>query len=305
MPVIGHAQAYPAKSIRLVVPFATGGLVDASARVMAESLSRRLGQQVYVENRPGAGGSTGTAHVAAAEGDGYTLLLSPESGFLLSPHIYKNLPYHPTNDFAPVGKFGVTTLLLVAKAESGIKTVADVIARAKTAKGLTYGSAGAGSNTHVMVEMLKQITDTNLIHVPYKGGAPAITDLLGGQIDLVSTTPATAAPFIKSGRLVGIAVATTQRTSALPDVPTFIESGANFSYNSWLGIFAPAKTPAAIVARLNSELNAVVGLPEVREKLLGMGATGTTSAPDAFAQEIKRDLERYGPMIKKANVTAA
>jgi tripartite-type tricarboxylate transporter receptor subunit TctC len=305
VPFGAHAQAaYPSKPIKLVVPFAPGAVTDGSARLLAERLAQSLGQPVVVDNRPGAGGNTGTGFVAQAEPDGYTILLAPDSNMVIAPHLYKNLPYDPLKDLVPVAKFGVTSLLLVTNASSGIHTVADLVDAAKKKPGgLNYGTSGAGTNTHVVVEMLKQATGAHLTHVPYKGGSPAIADLLGGQIDFVSSTPASTMQTIKVGKLVGVAVTTLQRSSALPDVPTLIESGVNLSYNSWLGIFAPARTPAAIVQRLNSQINAAMGVPEVREKLTQMGVTANVSETGVFREEIARDLQRYGPIIRKANIT--
>lgn len=302
-----HAQpSFPDKPMRLIVPFSPGGITDASGRVIAEALSRRLGQQMIVDNRPGASGNIGSQQAALADADGHTLLLVPDSNMLIAPHVYKNLPFDPLKDFVPVAKVGDTALVMLANPAGPIKTLRDVMSLAKSQSGgLPYGTSGIGGNTHIVGELFKQRTGSELLHVPYKGGGPAMSDLMGGQIPLVITAVAGAIPHIKSGKLLPVAVPSTQRSESLPNVPTFIESGlADFFYNSWIGIFAPAKTPKAIVSRLNSELNAVVTTPDVRARLNGMGIVATTSAPEPFAAEMKRDLERYGPIIKKAGITA-
>lgn len=302
-----HAQSpYPNKPVRLIVPFSPGGITDASGRVVAEALSRRLGQQVIVDNRAGASGNIGSQQAALAEPDGYTLLLVPDSNILISPHVYKNLPYDPVKDFVPVAKVGDTALIMVANPAGPIKSLRDVVALAKTQSGgLSYGTSGVGSNSHIVGELFKQRTGANLVHIPYKGGGPAMSDLIGGQLPLVVTAVAGAIPHIKSGKLVPIAVPTTQRSQSLPDVPTFIESGIpEFVYNSWIGLFVPAKTSNPIVERLNKELNAVVTTPEVKERLNGMGIVATVSSSERFAEEIKRDIERYGPIIRRAGITA-
>ena len=300
-----QAQPYPTKPIRLIVPFSPGGITDSCGRVVAEHLSRRLGQQIIVDNRAGASGNIGSQQAALADADGYTLLLVPDSNMLISPHVYKNLPYDPLKDFMPVGKVGDTALVMVAN-PSGPKTLKEVSALARTQSGgLSYGTSGIGSNSHIVGELFKQRTGTNLVHVPYKGGGPAMSDLIGNQIPLVVTAVAGAVPHIKSGKLVAIAVPTPQRSASLPDVPTFIESGVpDFVYNSWIGLFVPIKTPKAILARLNAELNAMLQVPEARDRLNGMGIVATQSQPEVFAEEIRRDLERYGPIIRKAGISA-
>jgi tripartite-type tricarboxylate transporter receptor subunit TctC len=302
-----YAQStYPSKAIRLVVPYSAGGQGDTVGRLIAERLSRNLGQQVFVDNRVGASGNIGARFVAQADPDGYTLLLVPESNMLISPYVYKDPPFDPIKDFVPVGKVGETGLVLVAHPGAGIKTVADVVSAAKLQRGgLSYGTAGVGTNAHFVAELLKQRTGANLVHVPYKGGAPAMADVMGGQIPLVVTAVASAIGQIRSGKVVPIAVTMTQRSTSLPDVPTFVESGmADLFYNPWLGVFAPAKTSRAVVERLNTELNAVMSMPEIRAKFGEMGLAATTSVAEAFTGELHRDIERYGPIIKKAGITA-
>ena len=306
-PVIALAQAaYPAKPIRLVVPFTPGGVTDTSGRLVAEQLSRRLGQQVIVDNKPGASGNIGTQLAATAEPDGYTLLLGFDGTMVINPHVFAKVPFDTVRDFAPVGKIGDAILILVANPNFAAKTVKEMIALSKTqAGGLSYGTSGTGGTPHIAGELLKQRTGANLVHVPYKGGGQAITDVLGGSIPLVYTAIAGANQHVRAGKLTGLAVSSAQRSSSLPDVPTFIESGVpDFEINSWVGILAPAKTPRAIVLRLNTELNAVLADPEVRTKLEALGIGATPGSPEQFGDEIRRDLARYGQVVKAAGIKA-
>ncbi|MFC5498928.1 Bug family tripartite tricarboxylate transporter substrate binding protein [Caenimonas terrae] len=306
-PALALAQAaYPAKPIRLIVPFTPGGVTDTSGRLVAEQLSRRLGQQVIVDNRPGASGNIGTQMVAAAEPDGYTLLLGFDGTMVINPHVFEKVPFNTVRDFAPVGKIGDAVLILVANPAFPARNVKDMIALSKTqAGGLSFGTSGTGGTPHIAGELLKQRTGANLVHVPYKGGGQALTDVLGNNIPLVYTAIASAVQYVKSGKLVGLAVSSAQRSASLPDVPTFIESGIpDFEINSWVGILAPAKTPRAVVQRLNTELNAVLADPEVRERLNQLGIGATPGSPEKFGEEIKRDLARYGPVVKAAGIKA-
>jgi tripartite-type tricarboxylate transporter receptor subunit TctC len=300
---------YPTKPIRLVVPFTPGGVTDTSGRLIAEQLSKRLGQQVIVDNRPGASGNIGTQQVAAAEPDGYTLVLGFDGTLVINPHVFEKVPFNTTRDFAPVGKIGDAILILVANPAVAATTLKDVVALSKwQAGGLSYGTSGTGGTPHIAGELLKLRTGANLVHVPYKGGGQAMTDVLGGTIPLVYTAVAGAHSHVKSGKLRGIAVSSAQRSRSLPDVPTFIESGitgtADFEINSWVGLLAPAKTPRAIIDKLNAELNAVLNDVEVREKLNIMGISATPGTTDQFGEEIKRDLARYGQVVKSAGIKA-
>lgn len=306
-PAIATAQsAYPAKPIRLVVPFTPGGVTDTSGRLIAEQLSKRLGQQVIVDNKPGASGNIGTQLVATAEPDGYTLLLGFDGTMVINPHVFQKVPFDTVKDFAPVGKIGDAILILVANPAFPAKTLKDAITLSKTqAGGLSYGTSGTGGTPHIAGELLKQRTGANLVHVPYKGGGQAITDVLGGSIPLVYTAIAGANQHVRSGKLVGLGVSSGQRSSSLPDVPTFIESGvADFEINSWVGILAPAKTPRAVIARLSTELNLVLADPEVRERLNALGIGATPGTPEKFGEEIRRDLARYGQVVKAAGIKA-
>ena len=299
-----QAQAYPVKPIRLVVPFTTGGVTDTSGRLIAEQLSKRLGQQVTVDNKPGASGNIGTQLVASAEPDGYTLLLGFDGTLVINPHVFAKTGFDTLKDFAPVGKIGDAMLILVASPNFPAKTLKDVIALSKSqAGGLSYGTSGTGGTPHIAGELLRQRTGANLVHVPYKGGGQAMTDVMGGSIPLVYTAVAGAVPLVKSGKLHPVAVSSGRRASSLPDVQTFIENGVtDFEVNSWVGLLAPAKTPRALIARLNTELNAVLNDPEVRERLNTLGIAATPGSPERFGDEMGRDLTRYGQVVKAAGI---
>jgi tripartite-type tricarboxylate transporter receptor subunit TctC len=301
------AQApYPNKPIRLVVPFTPGGVTDTSGRLIAEQLSKRLGQQVIVDNKPGASGNIGTQQVAAATPDGYTLVLGFDGTLVINPHVFDKIPFDTLKDFAPIGKIGDAVLILVAHPAVAAKTLSEVIALSKSQPGgLSYGTSGTGGTPHIAGEQLKLRTGANLVHVPYKGGGQALTDVLGGNIPLVYTAVAGAQGHVKAGKLKAIAVSSAQRSKSLPDVPTFIESGvADFEVSSWVGLLAPAKTPKAIVDRLNLELNAVLNDPEVREKLNLMGIAATPGTAEKFGDDMKKELARYGPVVKAAGIKA-
>jgi tripartite-type tricarboxylate transporter receptor subunit TctC len=261
---------------------------------------------VIVDNKPGASGNIGTQQVAAAEGDGYTLLLGFDGTLVINPHVFPKTGFDTLKDFAPIGKIGDAVLILVANPSFPAKNLKDLIALSKTqAGGLSYGTSGTGGTPHIAGELLRQRTGANLVHVPYKGGGQALTDVLGGNIPLVYTAIAGAIPHVKSGKLLPIAVSSSKRASSLPDVATFIENGvSDFEASSWVALLAPAKTPRAIVTRLNTELNAVLNDPEVRERLNGMGITAAPGTPESFGAELSRDLSKYGPVVKAAGIKA-
>lgn len=298
-------DTYPSKPIRLVVPFTPGGVTDSSGRLIADFLGKRLGQQIVVENKPGASGNIGTAQVVAAVPDGYTLLLAFDGTMVINPHVFAKVPFDTLKDFAPIGRIGSATLILVAHPEVPVKSLQDLIALSKT-KPLAYGTSGIGGTPHIAGEMLAQRTGGRLEHVPYKGGGQAMTDVMGGSIPLVYTAVAGAQGHVKSGKLKAIAVSGARRSSSLPDVPTFIESGlpslSDFVVDSWVGLLAPAGTPAAVLARLNSELNAVLNDPAVRERLAVLGIDPTPGTSEQFRQQMQKDLVAYGAIVKAANI---
>lgn len=300
-----HAQGgYPSKPIRLIVPFATGGVSDTSARIVAEKLGQQLGQQVVVDNKPGAAGNIGTQMVAAAEPDGYTLLLGYDGTLVINPNVYAKVPFDPVKDLTPVGKIGDAVLIVVVNPKLGATNLAELQAVAKsTPGGLSFGSAGTGSTTHLAGEMLHQRTGMPLTHVPYKGGGQAMGDLVGGTLPMLYTAVAGAMPFIKGNQIRPIAVSSRQRVPSLPDVPTFIEAGLkDFEFNSWVSLMAPARTPKPVIDKLNQALNKVLTAPEMRERLSMLGIVATPGTPQDHAQEIVRDLEKNKAVVKTAAI---
>ena len=301
------AQAdFPDKPIRLIVPFAPGGVTDTSGRVVAEALGKRLGQPIVVENKAGASGNIGTQQAAAAAPDGYTLVLGFDGTLVINPHVFANFPIDVMTDLAPVGMIGDATLIIVAHPSFPAKTVQDLIAYSKKqANGVSYGTSGVGGTPHIGGELLKLRTGANLTHIPYKGGGPAMTDALGGNIPLVYTAVAGAVQHVKQGRLVAIAVSSASRSPSLPDVPTFIESGVpDFEVTSWVAVLAPAKTPRAVVEKLNRELNATLADPAIVDKLATLGIVATPGSPEALSERMRADLAKYGKVVKAANIRA-
>lgn len=298
-------DGFPNKPIRLVVPFTPGGVTDTSARVIAEYLGQRLGQNVIVDNKPGASGNIGTALVKSAAPDGYTLVLGFDGTMVINPHVFPRLPFDTLKDFTPIGKIGDATLILVAHPDTPVKNLADVIALSKsTPGGLSFGTSGTGGTPHIAGELLKMQTGAKLVHVPYKGGGQAMTDVVGGTIPLVYTAVAGAHGFVKSGKLRAVAVSSAKRSSALPDVPTFIESGVpDFVVNSWVGLLAPLNLPPVIASRLNTDLNAVLNDPAVRERLRVLGIDATPGSAEQFREEMRRDLARYSAVVKAAGIS--
>jgi len=299
------SQAYPAKPVRIIVPFAPGGVTDNSARVIAEPLAARLGQQVIIENRPGASGNIGTQLVAQSAPDGHTLVLGFDGTMVINPHVFAKIPFDTLRDFAPVTKLGDAALILVSHPVLPAKNLAGFIAFAKRSKSATfpYGTSGTGGTPHLAGEMLKQRTGIALEHIPYKGGGQAIIDVLGGQIPLVFTAIATSQQFVKSGKLVGLGVPGAKRSAALPNVPTFIESGqAGFDVTSWVSVLAPAKTPRPIVEKLQRELAAVLQTDTVRDRYGTLGIEPVGNTPEQFTEQIRADLVRWEKVVKAANI---
>ncbi|MEO5672644.1 MAG: tripartite tricarboxylate transporter substrate binding protein [Ramlibacter sp.] len=304
-PLTAAAQdAWPTRPIRLVVPFTPGGVTDTSARVIAEFLGRRLGQQVVVDNKPGASGNIGMALVKDAPADGYTLVLGFDGTMVINPHVFARLPFDPLKDFTPIGKIGNAALILVANPNAPVKSLADLVGASRsTPGGLSFGTSGTGGTPHIAGELLKMRTGANLTHVPYKGGGQALTDVVGGSIPLVYTAVAGAHGFVKSGKLIALGVSSARRSSALPDVPTFIEAGVpDFVVDSWVALLAPAGLPQALAVRLNTELNAVLGDADAREKLRTLGIEATPGSAAQFRDEMARDLARYGQVVKTAGI---
>jgi tripartite-type tricarboxylate transporter receptor subunit TctC len=303
---VGHAQVYPVKPIRLIVPYPSGGGTDFYARTVGAQLSGQLGQQIVVENRPGAATIIGAEAVAKSPADGYTLLLGDTATFSVNPSLYKKLPYDPQKDFAPVSLTGRFALLLVTnpgKLKAG--SVKDLIAEAKQAPGkIDYASPGPGSPHHLAMEMFKQRTGAQFMHVPYKGAGPAIQDLLGGQIPLMFLDLAAGGPQIRAGKLKALAVASDKRIAALPDLPTVSESGVSgFEAWAWQALAVPAATPKDIVARLNAEFRKAVAAPDVRQKLVDAGIDPLQSSPEEAGAYMRSETVKWSKVISDGKIS--
>ena len=299
-----QAQDFPNRAIRLVVPFAAGGVTDTSGRTVADRLSARLGHQVVVENRPGASGNIGTEQVAKSAPDGYTLVLGFDGTIVINPHVFPKIPFDSVRDFAPITKLGDATLIVVAHPSLPVKNMTELIAYSRTKPNtLSYGTSGTGGTPHLAGEMLKQRHGLDWTHIPYKGGGQAIIDVIAGQVPLVYTAVASSQQHVKSGKLRALGVSSAKRSSSLPDVPTFVESGlADFIVDSWVGILAPAKTPRAIVDRLNKETVAVLAEPAIRERYSVLGIEPVGNTPEQFAAQIRDDLARWEKVVKQAGI---
>ena len=297
-----HAQAWPTKPIRFIVPFAAGGVADVIARAVTPKLAEALGQPIVIENRGGAGGTLGTSVGAKSAPDGYTFVV-PAASHTTTPSLYTKLDFDPVKDFTAVTKIADVPYLLVVPAASNAKTLAEFIAFAKANPGkLTYGSAGNGSSNHLAGELLAAQVGTSLIHVPYKGSAPALVDLLSGQIAFMFDTVNTSAQHIKGGKLRALGVGTAQRSALVPEVPPIAETLAGFEAATWVGLLAPVGTPKEIVARTQSELAKIVRSPEVREKLSATGAEPVGNAPEAFGAYVAAEVQKWERVVKQAKI---
>jgi len=299
-----QTPAYPVRPIRIVVPFAPGGATDILARAIGQKITEALGQQVVVDNRPGAGGNIGSDVAAKAAPDGYTLLMGGVGPNAINATLYPKLPYDAINDFAPVTLVATVTNLLVLHPSVPAKSVKELIALAKARPGkLTHASSSPGSAGHLAGEMLKIMTGIEMVTVPYKGSAPALIDLMSGQVDFMFDNMPACLPHIKSGKLKAIATSNAQRTSVLPDLPTVAESGLpGFDAGSWFGILAPAGTSRDIVNRLNAVIVKSLSTPELKERLFSQGAAPVGSTPEEFAQHIRTEIAKWSKVIKAANV---
>ena len=299
-----HAQsAYPDKPVRFVVPYPPGGGTDVIARIVQGKFQTVLGQSINIENKGGAGGSLGTELVAKAAPDGYTVLFTLSS-HTINPAIYPKLSYDTVKDFEPIGTVASLPQILVAHPQTPINSVAELIAAAKANPGsMAYGSVGNGSPAHLAGEMLKLKANIQLTHVPYRGGGPAVIDVMGGQIPMTWVSIPAAAQFVKTGKLKALAVSTVKRAATLPDVPTMIEAGVpDFEVDSWFAMFVPAKTPKAVIDRLNKALNEVVADPTIRARLLEQGAEGVGGTPEALAKVVSLEIPRWIKLAKEAHI---
>ena len=301
-----QAQVYPAKPIRLIVPYPAGGGTDFFARAVGAQLSQQLGQQIVVENRPGAATIIGAEAVAKSAPDGYTLLLGDTATFAVNPSLYKKLPYDPAKDLSPVTMTGRFALLLVVNpSKLPATTVKELVEEAKKAPGkIDYASPGPGSPHHLAMEMFKQRTGTQFTHVPYKGAGPAIQDLLGGQVPLMFLDLAAGGPQVKSGKLKALAVAADKRIAAMPDLPTVAESGVpGFEAWAWQALAVPEATPKDIVARLNAEFRKAIAVPELRQKLVDAGIDPLQSSPEDASAYIRSETLKWAKVISEGKIT--
>jgi tripartite-type tricarboxylate transporter receptor subunit TctC len=298
--------AFPSRPIVMVVGFAPGGGTDTAARIIAKAATEALGQSVVVENRAGAGGNIAHEQVAKAAPDGHTILLGSVGPLTVAPHMIKNLPYDPLKDLAPVTMAVTFANVLVAHDGVPVRTLAEYVKLAnETPGGLTYGSSGIGGAGHLSGELFRMMSKANIVHVPYKGGGPAMQDLLGRQIASIFATPISAGPHIKSGRIRAIAVTSLQRTSFMPEVPTVAESGyPGFEATNWYAYVLPAKTPGEIVDRWNRELVKILNDPAVRQALLAQGMEPAPTSREAIAAYIRREYDTWAKVVKEANITA-
>jgi len=301
------AQGYPSKPVKMIVPASPGGVTDILARTVGQRLSEAWGQPVVVENRPGAGQIIGAEAVAKSPGDGYTLIVSDASTFVINPFLYSKLPYDPLKDFTPVVVLSQASPVLAVGASVPVSSLQELIALAKAKPGsLSYGSMGSGVYNHISMEQLKQLAGVDIVHVPYKGSTPALTDLLSGQIAVFMVNLSVVEPHAKSGKLKIIAAATAKRLALRPDLPTVSESGfPGFESGTWFGILGPANLPRDIVAKIHADVTRIVSAPEFREQnLTKMGLETVAISPDQFAQLIRTDLERWGKLVRATGAKA-
>jgi tripartite-type tricarboxylate transporter receptor subunit TctC len=303
---IAHSQAYPNKPIRMIVAFSPGGGSDTASRIVAQRLSSALGQQVVVDNRPGASGNLGHDLGAKATPDGYTLMWTSIGPIAVNVSLYRKLPYQPLRDFDPITLSADSINALVVHPGVPAKTVQEFIALARAQPGkLNYGSSGNGGAGHLAGELLNLMAGVKIVHIPYKGGGPAMLDLVGGQIQAIYATLVTALPHIRSGRIRGIAVTRAQRAPMIPEIPTIAEGGlAGYEATNWYGILAPAKTPRPIIALLNREFVKILEMPGVRDAFFAQGMLPLNSTPEAFRAHIKSEIEKWGGVIKQIGISA-
>jgi len=298
------AQGLSSRPLRLIVPYAPGGNVDISARIVGPGLSELTKQTVIVENRPGGGGNVGAALVAKSTPDGHTLLVGSSGPLSVNPVVFKDIPYDSIKDFAPVSLVQIVPLVVLVSPKFNVDSVKELVERAKAQPGkITMASAGSGTTNHFAIELFSSLTGAKFLHVPYKGSGPALGELLGGQVNTMVDQLTSSMGFIKEGKLKVIAVTAAKRVSALPNVPTLAESGVpNYEASTYLGILAPAGTPREVVARLNGALRKVVETPAVQERFRGLGADPGASTPDAFARMIRDELAKWRTLAKTANL---
>jgi tripartite-type tricarboxylate transporter receptor subunit TctC len=302
---LAQAQPYPARPVRIVVPFPPGGPTDIVARLVSQKMSEGLKQPAVVENRAGAGGVLGTEFVAKAPADGYTLLMGTIGGLAVSMSLLPDRGYDTLRDFAPITQAVNVTSILVTHPSVPVKSVQELLALARAHPGkLNYGSSGGGTVTHLAGELLKLMGRVDIVHVPYKGGAPALTAIISGEVDLTYENSLIIVPHIKSGKVRALGVTSAQRSKLLPDLPSIAEALPGYGASGWYGLVAPAATPKEVLARLNSEAVRALRLPDVAEKLSGQGAEPAPGSPGEFAAFIRAEIDKWSKVVKAANMKA-
>jgi tripartite-type tricarboxylate transporter receptor subunit TctC len=298
------APDWPAKPVRLVVPFTPGGSTDILGRAIAQKLQEAFGQPFVVENKPGAGGSIGATEVARAAPDGYTLLMGHIGTLAINPSLYRNLPYDPLSSFTPVALVARVPNVLVVNPAVPARSVQELIALARSKPGsLRYASGGNGSAAHIAMEYFKLRTQTDIGHIPYRGTAPAVTDVMGGQVEVIMTGVPAVMQQVRAGRLRALAVSSAKPVESMPDLPTIAASGvADFEAIQWYGVVAPARTPAAIITRLNAEINHALQTPALKARLDAEGAEAAPTTPEAFGALIAREIARWKPVIEQSHM---
>jgi tripartite-type tricarboxylate transporter receptor subunit TctC len=302
-PLLAAAQAddFPSKPIRIVVPFPPGGATDAAARLVATKMSEKWGQGVLVDNRAGAGGNVGSDFVAKSAPDGYTLVMGVTGSHAINTSLYSRMPYDPVADFVPISQVAVVPNVLVVHPSVPAKNLAELVALAKREPGkLNYASLGNGTAAHLGMEMLKSAAGIDVTHVPYKGSAPAVADLLGGQVQMMVDGLPSSLPQVKAGKLRAIALTSLHRAPSLPELPTIAETYPGFYADAWSGLFAPKGTPQAVVDKLSNEVQRILRLPDVREKLAALGAEPVGSTQAEFAAHVKREIDKWAKVVKSS-----
>jgi tripartite-type tricarboxylate transporter receptor subunit TctC len=301
-----HAQqSFPSRPVRILVGSAPGGGLDVSARTLSDALAAALGQSVVVDNRPGAAGSLAGRILSTSAADGHTICLGAIGNFAVNYFLYKDIGYHPLKDIAPITGIADATNILVVHPAVPATSVKELLRLSSSQKGLTYGSSGTGNAGHLAGELMAALTKADLVHIPYKGGGPAMIDLLGGRITMIFASPSTALPHIKSGKIRALAVTTAKRSVIVPELPTIAEAGVpGFDVNNWYGMAAPAGTPRAVIERLNRDLVAILKSAEINRQFIEQGIEPAPSSPEAFGKFIRAEFEKWGRLLKAAKVVA-
>ena len=299
------AEGYPTKPIRMIVAYPPGGGTDIVGRMVAQKLSENVGQTVVIDNRGGAAGNIGSEIAARSVPDGYTLLMGNVAPNAINVSLYARLAYDPVKDFAPVSLVASTPNILVVQPALAVKSVSELVALARAKPGtLNYPSAGLGSSSHLAGELFDSIAAVKMVHIPYKGGGPALTDLLGGQVQLMFATMPAAMPHVRSGKLRAVAVTSAKRSQAMPELPTIGETLTGYEASTWYGVLAPARTPRTVVAALHGEIAKILGVAETKDKLLLQGFEPVGGTPEEFAAYIKVEIAKWGKVIKAAGIKA-